>query len=325
MNFSKRTIFDFVLIVLFIATLVGAGVLYKKYQQAQLDLATQETAAEQSRLEIQKANHALGLAESRLKTEADFNRAHQDEIKVLTDRLKKLTGANKVRPISRDESVVVSDNTVHGGNSSTSETENPEGVVVRNYSWSSSDGRFHLTDPDIATPNNEEFKYRLALRIRGYIFTDETGKLQARQIEVQELAPGPNGTWIPIEGSNLTVEENKFEYVQNVRPKTFWDVFGLRLQAQYDTQLNPGLALEVANLGRYLDWANVGVSAQTSINLKNGWVGLQDSAIGIGVSYALLQPLIDTNVSLGVGILTPVSDLAGRWILTANIGFYLTN
>ena len=292
---------------------------FRAHHDALNEIAIIQTSNEQAKLEIQQTNKELGLARSQLLTQRELGAKYEGELSELQEKIKKLTGAKRVKPISRDETVVVVDNTVTGGTTTTTPVE---GRIA--YFWESSDKRFHLTDPDIYTQNNEEFNYELQVRLRGYIMSDEDGKLQARQVTAEEVVRQPDGTLQPT-GHKVEIAENQFEYVAPQLEKSLWDIFNPRVQFQFDTLANPGVAVEVANLGNYIDWANVGVNAQTSVNVRNGVDGLKESGIGVGISYSLIRPLLDTNVSVGVGILTPVNDLGGKAMLTANVGFYLTN
>lgn len=310
-----------VLAVILLCTTAASIFFWSRYQDSLAEIAVLSASNEAAQLEIQQQNNEIGLAKSRLLTEDQLNQKYASEIKELKDKLAAVDGAKKVRPVSRDVTVVQVDSTVKGGE--TTVTVTPEKNQIA-YSWDSKDGRFALQDPDIYTQNNETFSYQTTLALKGFILADKTGKLKSRQVTVQEVVKDADGNYQPIE-SDVKIVQNDFDYVIEQPTKKISDIFNPRLQFQFDTLANPGIAVEIGNVGNYIDWANIGANVQTSIHVADGIEGLQDSAVGVGVSYSLLKPLIDSNISVGVGVLTPVSDLGNRWILNVTLGFYVTN
>lgn len=319
-NMTKYKIMGVAIALLvLIASTSTAYYFYEKYQSALLDVATLSESKILAEQEIQQQNNELGVARSRLLTQDELDKKYRDEIKILRGKLADVDGSRKVKPVSRDKTVVAIGSTVKGG-----ETKVTPVADKISYDWVSVDKRFKLVDPDIYTKNNEEFSYETSISIKGYILADKTGKLKARQIDVQEVVKNKDGEYVPTD-SHVKIVSNDFEYIVEQPQKKLLDILNPRLQFQFDTLMNPGLAVEIGNVGNYFDWINLGVNAQTSIHVSEGVAGLQKSAVGVGVSYSLIRPLLDTNVSIGVGLLTPVSDVGNQWILNASVGFYLTN
>lgn len=299
--------------------------------------------------EIQEFDSKLGLAESDLRRQEDLIKKYKDELKDMDEEVKDLVDKYDLKLKERDSSIAYWKGKVKGGTSTTTITQptttpTTEGefeTVVEvdvkeicggktiGYSWKDDDERFHLKDPDISESGDEEFEYKQYVSLKGYVFADETGQIQVKKVEVKEVIPKENEegdvVYMPVPGQNVSLVESKFEYINKIEDTRNWyDIFGIRLLAMYGTQLYPGIGVEVVNLGRWIDWANVGLYGKLAVNPFDGLMGLQESTVGVGVSYHLIPPLLDTNIALGVSVNTPFNDL-GHMILSVDAIFYLNN
>jgi hypothetical protein len=135
----------------------------------------------------------------------------------------------------------------------------------------------------------------------------------------------PDGTVRVEEGPPLPIEDNIYQYSLPKPEKKLFDVFRLRGYALFDTSLNPGFGVELLNVGRYFDYVNIGLGPFASIEVSDLPNSLQSSLLGLGLQYTLAPPAISTNIGIGLGIATPADDLFGRFQITGNVIFYLTN
>ena len=295
--------------------------------------------------EIQEFNSKLGLAESDLRRQEDLVKKYKKELSQMDKEVKDLVDKYDLKLKERDSSIAYWKGKVKGGTSkvtvTTPEKEGEFETVVEvdvkeicnnktiGYSWKDNDERFQLNDPDISNPGDETFEYKQYVSLKGYVFADETGDIQVKKVEVKEVIPTENEegdvVYMPVSNQNVSLVESKFEYINKTEDTRNWyDVFGIRLLALYGTQLYPGIGVEVVNLGRFLHWANVGLYGKLAVNPFDGLLGLQQSTVGVGLSYHLIPPLFDTNLALGISMNTPFDDL-GRIILSVDVIFYLNN
>lgn len=310
---------------LFLCVSVLAGVLLSLHQK--LEAATAAISAQQAQIigqkdEIQKANEKLGLAESNLVSRDSIISQYKKDIESMNTELRDLRTKVKTKPISRDSGVIIVEREVPGGTQ-----ETVTSGATTSYSWSDPTRRFKLVDPDIKTSGNEKFTYRLKIRVTGYVLEDETGAIKARQVVAQELIEKkhPDGTVSLEPGQRLEIENNIYQYSRPEKSSNILDVFNPRAFVLFDTSLNPGLGVELINLGNYFDYVNIGVGPFVSIEVDNFPSKLSGSLMGLGIQYNFLRPFLSTNIGIGIGIATPADEFLGRFLVTGNLIFYLTN
>lgn len=318
---KKISVSLLVSIVLSVALLGVAFAGYRVWQR--LEIAQEIIKAQTSGMaglksEIQQANHKLGLAESTVVSRDQVIEDYEKTVKDLDLELTKLKDADKVKPISRDQVVVAIEKKIEGGKQDIIETV--PGIVA--YSWADPSDRFHLTDPDIKISGNEEFSYKLKLRVTGYVLQDETGGFRARQVIAQEVYT-ENGK--EILGPPLEIQNNIYEYAPTVRKKTIFDMWHPRAFVLLDNNYDPGIGVELLNLGNYLDYVNLGVGPFIAFELNKVPGSLPASRLGLGVQYTFLPPLLSTNIGVGLGISSPFNSLLQQYEVTGNVIFYFTN
>lgn len=304
-----------------------------------LKQANNVIAAKEAR--IQEFNAELGVAKSDIRTQAELSKKYKDELDKIDSELKDTIERHDLKLRERDASIAFWKGKVKGGSQTvtiTTDTKSEKVVEVNvgeicdgkilAYEWADDQSRFHLKDPDISISGNETFEYSQFISVKGYVFTNDTGQLQVRRLEIKEVVKNEqdgNVVFNPVEGSSIRLVNSEFEYINTIEDTKEWlDIFAPRALVLFDTQLYPGIGVEAINFGRWIDWANVGVYGKMGFNLKDDFTRLQESTIGVGLLYHLVPPLVDTNLALGLSLNTPFNDL-GRIMLSADAVFYLTN
>lgn len=286
--------------------------------------------------EIQKLNTDLGISESKILKESELNKKFKSELENFNREFGNIIDEYNLRLQSRDKTIANLNNKIKGGtttviiNETNTVPEQPQSI---SYEWTNSDGRFKLTDPDIFIFNNEEFSAKQHISILGHILYGKDGQLQIRKVELREVIPdgidkSGKVKYKNVGTSTIKLVDSQFEYTNNLptQEKHLLDIFNLRLLVSYDTQLTPGLGLEFANIGNFVDYLNIGINTKVSTDLTNPFGGsLNSSRVGIGFNYKFIPPLLDTNLAIGVGLSTPFNDFGSKFILTADAILYITN
>lgn len=293
--------------------------------------------------DIQQLNVQLGLAEATLFSEQVLNKKYKKEISDFPQELNRIIEEHNLRLQSRDQTIAQLKNKLIGG--TTTVVVRPVAPILGSlpgsdeaatqqisYEWKDTTGRFHLIDPDIFIKHNEVFTSQQNIKVLGHVFYGKDGRLQIRKMELQEVIEerNPDGTinYKPIDGSNIKIVDSDFEYANTSikKDKQLLDIFKPRLLASYDTELTPGIGIEILNIGNILDYINIGINTKISADLTDPLKGsLGNSRISAGISYSLLKPLIDTNFAIGASIGTPFNKFANNWVFTVDALLYLTN
>lgn len=299
-----------------------------KYQQLKTHSTALEDIVLKGTSEIQSLNKKLGLAQSNLITSDALAENYKGELKGMETEFKALQKKYKLEIASRDYTIANLKGQIEGGETTVVITPtpntNPINPVTQKiaYTWQDKYKRFQLSDPDIMKKDNESFTYGIKLGLTGYVYKDTSGNVQVRKVAVKEMRTDGDKL-IPIDGSNVELVESKFEYINEKLEKRWTDIFVLRPLVSFDTQLNPGVGVELINLGKYFDWVNLGLLPMTSLHVSDGLRGLQDSTVGLGLSYSLIPPLFDSNVALAFNVGTPYNKLGKEWVFSGSIIFYL--
>lgn len=302
--------------------------------------------------QIQEMDTELGLSRSSLLEMSELNNKYKDEIDSFPDKLKGIINSYELKLLNRDRTIARLRNSVAGGKTEVivknddAQTEpdqdrRPDGVAAISYKWTDQLERFTLEDPDIFTKNDENFSYNQYMSVKGHVLYGKDGRLQIRRIELKEVTPDGEDEsgkqkFKDVEGGKLEIVDSKFEYSDlSKKEKQLSDVLHPRLIAtvsgqigvpELDNKIRPGIGIEIVNLGRYIDHANLGLNIQAFPNIENIPAGsLLNTRVGAGIDYTLLPPLFNTNVGIGASISTPSNNLLNEWYFGLDAVVYITN
>lgn len=320
--FTVAVIFILVLFVLFLGVALNE-------QQRKIEALTMqlEVSNKNHQLDIQTLNEDLGLADSELTSQKTLTEQYKKQLSDKDSEFEKERIKYKLEIRSRDQTIATLRGKTNGGSSGTGTVAcpglPPEKQPVVDYFWQDNLKRFRLDDPNIFVQNNETFTYSQNIKVKGEVFKDKTGNVQVRRVAIEEVTLDGK----PIEGAKVSLIESKFDYVNEKleeKEKKLVDVFTFRPLATFDIALQPGIGFEVANLGRYIDYANVGVYGKVSADVSDPLKGsLQNSRLGIGLNYHFIPPFVKTNFAVGAAVNLPFNKLDSP-VLTVDAILYLT-
>jgi len=302
--------------------------------------------------DLQEFDSKLGIAESTLHREKDLREKYESETKAFQKEIAEKTNkinAGDLKLKSREETIAALRRTIKGGSSSVTTVEiktDPktgdettfETIVdikqicdgkTLAYSWEDKHKRFSLKDPDISNLGDEIFEYKQYIRIKGLVLTDKTGNVQVKKIIATEVirkeTKAGEVSYEPIDGGDLELIDSKFEYTNKEEDgRSLLDIVTLRPFASFDTAVMPGFGLELINLGRFVDYANIGLYGKMAFDVSDPLGGsLQNSRMGLGLNYHIIPPLIPTNFAIGAAISTPFNNI-GQVVFTVDLILYLT-
>lgn len=330
-------------VIMVILVLVLGGTTYTLSQE--IDRIRNELTAKDAK--IQELDVKLGISESTLMGVSELNKKYKDEIDAFPDKLRGIIDSYELKLQSRDRTIAALRNTIDGGTTvveviSLPDPDEPNaGPPSISYKWTDPLDRFHLVDPDIFVPDNEEFAYNQHVALKGHVLYGKDGKLQIRRVEIQEVVPDGQDSdgkpaFKPVPGGEMVIVDSTFEYADlGSKEKKLWDIIYPRLLVSLDaglklesvsTDVRPSIGVELVNLGRYIDYANVGLNAKITPNLDDPLSGsLLKSNVGVGASYTVMPPLVNSNFAVGIGISTPSNNLLNEWQITADAIFFVTN
>ena len=334
------------LIVLVLLLGTFSAYTFNELQNEQIKLTARDA-------EIQQLDASIGLSRSRLLEVEELNKKFERDIAEFPERLQKLIKEHNLQLKSKDVAIAFLQSKVRGGHTKvvikdshgSNENTNSQSPIIEDidgnpieppnqvisYEWEEKLGRFKLKDPDIFVSNNEEFQSNQHMKVIGHVFFGKDGQLQIRKVELQEVVP--NGTdengnpkFELVPNSTIALIDSQFEYTNNlpVKKKRLLDIITLRPIATFDTAVTPGLGIEFANLGRLIDYVNLGLNAKVSADLSDPLGGsLQQSRMSIGAHYQFIPPFVDTNFAVGASVGVPFSDLT-QPVFTVDLVLFLT-
>lgn len=340
------------LVVVAVVGLLSSAALGYSLYHTNKNLADANRVIDAKIEEVQEFDSKLGIAESDLRREKDLREAYEKEVKKFQRELQAKTNKIRAKDLeisSRDQTIASLRKKIKGGTSSVTVVEKKpdetgkevvfETVVdVREvcsdktlaYSWKDEHERFELKDPDISNSGDETFEYKQYIKITGLVLSDDSGNVKVKKITATEVLRKEddvgNPTYEPVKDGDLVLVDSKFEYTNKEQnDKSLLDIVTLRPFASFDTAVTPGFGLELVNLGRYIDYANIGLYGKLAFDLSDPLGGsLQSSRMGVGVSYHIVPPLLPTNFAIGASLSTPFNDI-GQIVFTVDIILYLTD
>jgi hypothetical protein len=284
-----------------------------------------ESMMNNHQIDILNLNEDIGLADSQLITQQLLNEQYKRSLDKKDQEFEKMRKKYGLDIKSRDDTIAKLKGISTGGTTVVSGkcNEGSTEATVISYEWQDNLKRFKLKDPDIFQNNNETFTYEQNIKVTGEIFADKTGNIRARKVELKEVWGNNNKQ---VTDSNIKLVSSDFVYVNEKEEtaKSFVDIFTFRPVATFDVALMPGVGVEVLNLGKLLQYVNVGVYTKLSADLSDPFNGsLQKSRIGVGLDYHFIPPILKTNFALGTAINFPFDKLDSP-VLTIDAILYLT-
>jgi hypothetical protein len=320
----KIAMASFILLLVILVSFLLADTIEQRQQNEILSKKI-EAITENHQLDILKLNEDIGLADSQLTTQQLLNEQYKRSLTEKDQEFEKMRKKYSLEIKSRDNTIAHLKGTSTGGTTTVEGDCKQIGLEtpVLAYTWEDSLQRFKLNDPDIFRKDNEVFTYEQKIKVSGEIFSDKSGNIKARRVQLQEVWGKDNKT---VASSNVKLVASDFTYVNEKQENTknFVDIFTFRPLATFDIALMPGIGFEVVNLGRLVDYTNLGVYTKLSADLKDPLKGsLQNSRIGIGINYHFIPPVIKTNFAIGAAINLPFNKLDSP-VLTVDAILYLT-
>lgn len=322
--------------IFFLSALVLGYLFYKTY--AKLDEANVVLHAREDK--IQTFNKKLGLAESNLRRQDDLIDKYNSEVSSMGKEFLSLKKKYKLYLRARDQTIASLKGQIGGGSTTVivdgGQPDQSGTPQVISYEWQESLKRFKLTDPNIFEKDNETFNYKQHFKIKGFVFSDKTGNVQVRKVDLKEVVPVTKSDgsveYSDVSGSDMELVSSEFEYSnQSEREKSLLDMITLKPLATLDVialptgkPLLPGVGLELINVGHLIDYANLGLYGKIALDVSDPLKGsLESSRVGVGVNYWVAPPILNTNFSLGVSASIPLNNF-GELMITMDLIVYLT-
>jgi len=294
--------------------------------------------------QLEAANEALGLSQSKLMEQHDLLQAYQEEnIKVSAD-FEKFKKEYKIELESYQRTVAQLQEKLKNKNTTVVTVNNPREATDAppdaqfdhiidpkkekiSYDWKSGDGRFELDDPDIFVANSTKtFTLSQHFRVTGEIYREKVGFLKTQRLTLEEVIPdGKNrdGTTKYKTVGTAQIVDSHFNY--NEKSPDSWvpkkGVFGLWPTISTGLSLANGLNPHLV-IGTGIDWISY-KGLGTGINLYLDTTIVQQSAFGVDISY---RPTIlghQLNLGLFVGLATEFLKPFNSYDVLGGVKFYL--
>lgn len=338
--YIKYVIFVAAIIVLLFLWRSTANSKDKIMELYQRQMIGQLTAKE---IELQQANLALGLSQSKLMEQSDLAKAFERDGLKTTAEFEKFKKAHKIelesyqRTIARLEQQMENGVTIVNGTEVRLPTDpKPDdkfdkpidpAITKLAYNWKSGDGRAELNDPDVFTPNNEVFKLRQSFRVTGETYRERAGFLKTNKLSLEEVVEdGKNSDGTPKYKvvNTAQIVDSKFNYTERapdswIPKKGVAGVWGI-VSANFGLYNGVSPRFLLGTGVQFLNIKGFGVASQIFIDTTV----IKDTGIGLTLLY---RPTIkNTQLNLGINISahTPFNGNIGRaWTPSIGIQFHL--
>jgi hypothetical protein len=306
---------------------------YKRQMEGKL--TTQEQ-------QFEKANDALGVAQSTLLSQNDLIESYKKDKIADTAAFEAFKKKYNVELQSYQLTIAQLQQQISNGKTIVKDTDprlptdsrpdkefttpiNPATTKLA-YEWSSGDGRFELDDPDVFVAGNETFKLHQEFKITGQIYQQKTGFLQTEQLTLQEVVvDGKNKDGTPnykvVNTGNVVSSEFKY----TVQSPDTWvphkNVFRLTGVVSGNLGFNNGLHAHFL-LGTGLEvlaWRGLGLGVQVYYD-ANAW---KESGFGLDLSYRPTIKGNQLNVGFTLGLATQFQAPFQSYIPMAGIQVFL--
>lgn len=309
--------------------------LYKRQMAGQLTTKEQQ---------LEAANNALGIAQSKLLSQSDLLKAYEaDKIKTNAD-FEKFKKQYQLQIDSYQKTIAQLEQQLKGGTVVVSGGEprqptdpkpdkqfdkpiDPQKSKLA-YDWKSNDGRAEFQDPDVFSSGNETLTLHQNFVITGEIYKQKTGFLKTERLQLDEVVlTGKNKDGTPVYKTvaSAKIVDSKFNYTEQ-SPDTWVPhkgVFGLWGVVSANFALNNGLNPRFL-LGtgiEFLNWKGLGLGTQLYLD-TNVW---QDSGFGIDLAYRPTIKGATLNLAIDIGLATQFRQPFQSYIPMIGIKFYLWN
>lgn len=310
--------------------------------QAAMDLYKRQVSGQltDKERELQSANTALGIAQSKFMTQESLAKSFEQEKIQQSAEFEKYKKKYKIELESYQKTIATLQQQINNGSTVVvvkpeNNTARPDGLIDPKkdkitYSWKSNDNRFELNDQDIFTPNNEIFKLRQNFKIVGEVYRETAGFLKTQKLTLEEvIEDGKNadGSIKYRTVATAQVVDSKFNYSE--RAPDYWvykkGVFVLRgvISASFGlaisgTDVSPRFLIGTGL--SFLEYKGFGLAVQLFIDVNV----IQNTGMGLTLLY---RPTVkDTKLNFGIGLSahTPFNAQIGRdWTVSANLVFFL--
>lgn len=294
--------------------------------QKELELYQRQVSGQLSVKEhqLEEANDALGIAQSKLQDQSDLLKSYQEEnIKVNAD-LEKFKKTYNVQLESYQRTIASLQEQLSNRDSTVVTLNNPRlptdpkpdmqfdhlidpAKEKVSYAWQSGDDRFSLYDPDIFVSNTvKTFKLNQSFRVTGEIYKEKNGFLKTQRLTLEEVIPnGQNkdGTTQYKTVGTAKLVDSKFNYSEQ-SPDAFWPkkgIFGIWPVISVGAGLDNGLVphLMIGTGLEFISWKGLGLGTAVYLDTNT----FQDSSFAVQLSYrpTIIGHQLNVGGVLGVG------------------------
>lgn len=260
--------------------------------------------------QIEALHTELGLARSQLVPQDALEQQYQVQLTQKDAAFEKFRQAHDLRVQGLSSSLFRLRQEVQAGTTKVQEVPSSPRVggdtaslerPAISYEYADTEGRVHLTDPDIWVPGNEHLKLTQRFQVRGTVLRQADGSLMTQRVQLIELSPADRGT--PRELARAELEDASFTYAnapqEGPSPSSgqgpSWMVT-VGATPWTGRSLRFGPSLRVARLG------GLGLATGLSSDFKS-WTG---SGADVLVTYTPTLRGRDLGLALGGGIHLPV-------------------
>lgn len=294
--------------------------------------------------QLEAANNALGIAQSKLMTQDDLLKSYKNDNDKMSADLVTLqkkynlelesyqhTIASLKEQIKEKGSTAVS---IGGTNQSTDPKPdtninhliNPQTDKL-SYHWQSGDGRFDLVDPNVFSSGSiKTFTLHQSFVINGEVFREKAGFLKTSHLTLEEVVViGKNSDGTPKYNvvGNAEVIESHFNYSEKspdtwVPHKSVWGIWGV-VSANFalNNGLNPRFLLGTGI--EFLQYKGLGLGLQLYLDTAV-W---QDSGFGFMINYRPTIKNTQLNIGVNIGLATQFRQPFQSYIPMLGITLYL--
>lgn len=280
--------------------------------------------------QLQAANEALGISQSKFMEQKDLIKAFQEEnLKVNAD-FEKFKKQYNIELDSYHRTVASLKEQLKTKGTTTvvvNQPTEPGSKEKISYNWKSGDGRFELTDPDIFSPTVEKtFTLNQNFKIIGEVYREKAGFLKIQKLTIDEVIIDGKNTDGSVKYKTIgtaKIIESHFNYTE--RAPDSWipkkGVFGLwgvvTANFGFNNGLNPRFLLGTGL--EFLQWRGLGIGLQLYLDV-NQW---QDSGFGVHLSYRPTIKATQLNIGVNLGLATQFKAPFQSYIPMIGLEFFL--